>query len=97
MYVKENQSAFDRPWLSRSSQNKDGGEPSPHPSPPHLLPTFIFSGFRVPQAKSWKDSEGGGKENPGGEGGRGGRLSLEDMVVADVCTRKSSCPSKSFV
>lgn len=86
MYVKENRSAFDRLCLSRSSQNKDGGEPSP----PHTPPTHL-------QVNSWKDSEGGGKENPGGEGGRGGRLSLEDKVVADVCTRKSSHPSKSFV
>lgn len=67
------------------------------PGRPHFLPTFILSGFRVPQVKSWKDSEGGGKENPGGEEGRGGRLSLEDKVVADACTRKSSRPSKSFV
>lgn len=68
-----------------------------NPAPPPPPPTFILSGFRVPQVKSWKDSEGGGKKNPGGEEGRGGRLSLEDKVVADVCTRKSSRPSKSFV
>lgn len=91
MYVKENRPAFDRLWLSRSSQNKDGGKPSPRPPPPaHLHPLRV-------EVKSWKDSEGGGKKNPGGEEGGGGRLSLEDKVVADVCTRKSSRPSESFV